>query len=106
MFAFNYYFEEPWSRNDIYNSLNFFKGLISAERNHWPLAIRWCIWKFRHLILSWPLVKYPEGQFDNDDKLVLELSADFLRPVYMNMGTLGGWGNPPSPVEKIVRVYI
>ena len=56
--------------------------------------------------LSWPLVKCPEGQFDDDDKMVLELSADFLGPVYMNMGTLGGWGNPPNPVEKIARVYI
>ena len=51
-------------------------------------------------------MKYPEGQFDNDDKMVLELSEDFLGPVYMNMGTPGGWGNPPSPVEKIARVYI
>ena len=51
-------------------------------------------------------MKCPEGQFDDDDKIVLELSEDFLGPIYMNMGTPGGRGNSPSPVEKIARVYI
>ena len=51
-------------------------------------------------------MKYPEGQFDDNDKMVLELSAYFLGPVYVNMGTPGGRGNPPSPIEKIARVYI
>ena len=107
MFAYNYYFEEPWSRNDIYNSLNFFKGLISAEHNRWPLAIRNMHMEISTLDLKLtPGERYPEGQFDDDDKIVLELSEDFLGPIYMNMGTPGGWGNSPSPVEKIARVYI
>ena len=69
--------EDPWPRNNTHNSQDFFMGLLSAERNHWPLAIRWCVVRST---LRENLIK--------TIKWSVELLADFLEPFYMDVGEL------------------